>query len=355
MNAAFCSFFFFFFCFHAFLEEGGYCSMNSSRKCWLFSVNSASVHCLRTHKFHFLSIFSLKMGPTSLFTHLKIILLQCFQFSVFSFSKISSIQTHPKLHREGVAFVQDRGFITSVPLLTLHKGCVCFDFKPLSEMLFRKCGCLVAQEKYIFRKLFEVYQENEPLTTEMVWSSNFHFKPFPGQTRKERRRERERARARERKPDHAFDVAGEAQIVVFGSDDRTLQSDDREEAQIVRSSPTIARSSSTIERKPRSHAPVRRSISPSISLLDLASAQSRPRPTDLSLWFWFLLLLCGGVVVVFGWLWLLIARICCRGLNWSFGGVWCWLWFWNFFNKICLDAEKIIKKMWKFCRKIAFS
>ena len=75
----------------------GYCSMNSNRKCWLSAVNSVHMHCLRTHKFHFLSIFSLKMGPTSLFTHLKIILLQCFQFSVFSFSKISSIQTHLKL------------------------------------------------------------------------------------------------------------------------------------------------------------------------------------------------------------------------------------------------------------------
>ena len=71
----------------------GYCSMNSNRKCWLYAVNSAHKYCLRTHKFHFLSIFSLKMGPTSLFTHLKIILLQCFQFSVFSFNKISSIQT----------------------------------------------------------------------------------------------------------------------------------------------------------------------------------------------------------------------------------------------------------------------
>ena len=39
--------------------------------------------------------FFIKNGSTSLFTHLKIILLQCFQFSVFSFSKISSIQTHP--------------------------------------------------------------------------------------------------------------------------------------------------------------------------------------------------------------------------------------------------------------------
>ena len=28
----------------------------------------------------FSAIFSLKMGPTTLFTHLKIILLQCFQF-----------------------------------------------------------------------------------------------------------------------------------------------------------------------------------------------------------------------------------------------------------------------------------
>ena len=60
------------------------------------SVNSSSVHYSRTHKFHFLSNFSLKMGLTVLFTHLKIILLQCFQFSVFSFSKISSIQTDPE-------------------------------------------------------------------------------------------------------------------------------------------------------------------------------------------------------------------------------------------------------------------
>ena len=54
----------------------------NSRFCWLFSVNSASVHYSRTHKFHFLTTFSLKMGLTVLFTHLKIILLV---FSVFSF------------------------------------------------------------------------------------------------------------------------------------------------------------------------------------------------------------------------------------------------------------------------------
>ena len=36
----------------------------------------------------------LKMGPTALFTHLKIILLQCFQFSVST--KISCIQMDPQ-------------------------------------------------------------------------------------------------------------------------------------------------------------------------------------------------------------------------------------------------------------------
>ena len=46
------------------------------------AVNSARMHCSRTHKFHFSVTFSLKMGPTTLFTHLKMILLQCFQFSI---------------------------------------------------------------------------------------------------------------------------------------------------------------------------------------------------------------------------------------------------------------------------------
>ena len=60
------------------------------------TVNSASVHCSRTHKHHFSVTFSLKMDLMVLFIHLKIILLQYFQFSVFNFSKISSIQTDSK-------------------------------------------------------------------------------------------------------------------------------------------------------------------------------------------------------------------------------------------------------------------
>ena len=61
-----------------------------SRNVWLSSWTMHGVHCSRTHKFYFSATFSLKMGPIVLFIHLKIILLQYFQFSVFS-----CIQTDP--------------------------------------------------------------------------------------------------------------------------------------------------------------------------------------------------------------------------------------------------------------------
>ena len=48
-----------------------------------------------THKCHISATFSLKMDPTILFIHLKIILLQCFQFQFSISTTISSIQTNP--------------------------------------------------------------------------------------------------------------------------------------------------------------------------------------------------------------------------------------------------------------------
>ena len=54
----------------------------------LFTYYSSTVYAL------FMHLKILKMGPTVLFTHLKIILLQCFQFSVSA--TISSIQTDPR-------------------------------------------------------------------------------------------------------------------------------------------------------------------------------------------------------------------------------------------------------------------
>ena len=84
---------FFLFFFHAFLRLAAtvHC-MNSSRKVGLFKLFSANQCTSYTihgaTNFTFQQLFSLKMGPTVLFTHLKIILLQ--YFSIFS-----CIQTNP--------------------------------------------------------------------------------------------------------------------------------------------------------------------------------------------------------------------------------------------------------------------
>ena len=145
---------------------------------------------------------------------------------------------------------------------------------------------MVGFENKIFRKSFLFDCKKEALTTKILFRSYFHFKWFP-----ERERQREEG----------------AQITPSTSPTNPeLQSNDRTH-QITPVSSIIA--SCRLHR----------------------AARSRLRPTDLSLslWFWFLCdfdfcCYCGGVVVVFWWLWLLIARVCCRGLNWSFGGVWCW-------------------------------
>ena len=179
------------------------------------------------------------------------------------------------------------------------------------------------------RKWFEV----------KIFTSN-HFRVR--RVERERERERERTRGRRGSPDHAFDVAGEPRALVR-----------------------------------RSHAPdctglIDHSTAPLNLAFDLASVRSclRPtdlQPTDLFLWFWFLLLLwwCGSGVLV-------VVAFDCRSLlprvelefRWCVGlGSDCDLFhglgfgcdFESFCNKICLDAEKIVEKMWKICRKIAFS
>ena len=159
---------------------------------------------------------------------------------------------------------------------------------------------MVGFENRIFRKSFSFDRKKDVLTTEIHFRSYFHFKWFP---------ERERERGRRGSPDHTFPS----------------------------SSPTIARTKS--HRSHRSQHRVDRTA-PLDLAFDLASAQSRlcaispsthesSTHQSLSMWFWFLCdfdfcCCCGGVVVVFWWLWLLIAEVYCRGLNWSFDGVWHW-------------------------------
>ena len=75
------SFFLFFFLFSRVLEYAATVHWTVAANVDFSTVNSASVHCSWTHKFHFSVTFSLQMGPIALFTYLKIILL----FSVFNF------------------------------------------------------------------------------------------------------------------------------------------------------------------------------------------------------------------------------------------------------------------------------
>ena len=65
--------------------------INSSSKVWLFPHFLHKFHCLWTHKFHFSTTFSLKMGPTVLFTHLKTILRTKFSYKIGCSLKL---QTH---------------------------------------------------------------------------------------------------------------------------------------------------------------------------------------------------------------------------------------------------------------------
>ena len=203
-------------------------------------------------------------------------------------------------------------------------------------MLFRKCGCLVGPENSIFRKSISFDWKKYALTTEIHFRSYFHFKWFPD---RERERERERERGRRGSPDHAFDVAGEPWAPVQWL-----------------------------------HAPDRTDLVDRTTPLDLTFPRSRLQPTDLSLcvilisvWFWFLLLLwlCGGgvlVVVAFdyrsllSWVELEFRWCVVLGVGYDlFCGLGFGCDFEIFCNKICLDAEKIAEKMWKICKKIAFS
>ena len=103
LSPCICNFFFFFF--FAPLVHGTW-TMHLSLWTITYTILARRLHCTwdivpctrtvhGTHN-HFIQKKILKMGPTILFIHLKIILLQYFQFSIFS--KISCIQTDPWCH-----------------------------------------------------------------------------------------------------------------------------------------------------------------------------------------------------------------------------------------------------------------
>ena len=77
---------------------------------WLFLWTVYNMHRLQIYKFYFLTTFLLKIGPTILFTYLKIILLQ--YFSIFSF------QLYPNgpLVVRGLGWTIDSNILGSIPI-----------------------------------------------------------------------------------------------------------------------------------------------------------------------------------------------------------------------------------------------
>ena len=66
-------------------------------------------------------------------------------------------------------------------------GCVCFEWKSLSEMFFQKWWCLVGSKNRIFWKLISIDPNKMALTTEIILHFHFYFKVL---SEKERERER---------------------------------------------------------------------------------------------------------------------------------------------------------------------
>ena len=97
------------------------------------------------------------MGLTVLFTHLKIILLQYFQFSVFSFSNNKFNPNRPIL-----SLISSLGFYTYV-----MECSVCFIGKPSIKIVFHIFQCLVTQKK--------LSMENYLQSTENLNKNNTYF------------------------------------------------------------------------------------------------------------------------------------------------------------------------------------
>ena len=179
-------------------------------------------------------------------------------------------------------------------------GSVCFGFKLIPKILFRKCGCLVAHGKYIFRKCFSVWScVGCKMISVFILPSNIIFRKTEWESEseiapahKERERKRERERERERKKREP--IAGDPWAFDFTGDPETS-----------RHEPTNKSSTSPANPEPSTHWSSTQSLRPMSLRL-----RRQPKAFDfakiprtnlsfcvilISVWFWFLLLLwwCG--------------------------------------------------------------
>ena len=82
--------------------------------------------------------------------------------------------------------------------MTFYLGCVCFGFKPLSEMLFRKSGCLVVTEN-VFNIDCKIRATGRKIFSVVIFTSN-HF-------RRRAKRERGRERRTHRRANREREIA----------------------------------------------------------------------------------------------------------------------------------------------------
>ena len=78
------------------------------------------MHCSQDPQVLFSAKITLKLGPTALFTHLKIILLQFFQFSALSGIQ----QTLSELKAFVFEFDRTKGLQTTYYILRIHAICI---------------------------------------------------------------------------------------------------------------------------------------------------------------------------------------------------------------------------------------
>ena len=182
-------------------------------------------------------------------------------------------------------------------------GCVCFGWKWFSEILFRKCGCLVVHGKYIFRKCFLVWPcVGCKMISVFILPSNIIFRKRKrerewewewdcARAQRERERERERERGRRESPSPAThelrlrrrprDFAPRTHEPIFD-----LAGEPR--AQITPRTQSL---------RPRARA---RAFDPLIFDLEASTLPETHEPISLSVRFWFLcdfdfFCCCGGV------------------------------------------------------------
>ena len=202
-------------------------------------------------------------------------------------------------------------------------------------MLFRKCGCLVAHGKWIFRKRISVDRKIKAFDSENIFSQNFTFKSF-SESRKERKRERKDSHAQiERERERSWtQKSGDRRTTDEIVEPTNSESHEPTNPRTANPRPTngepMNHESHRADRTGKSHRYWSR----------YRSRYRRVAPLPISfLWFWFFTFSLWSLIFLLllwwcGW--------------WCFGGfpvVWWWVlcrWWWKIVFSECYQTQESI-------------